>query len=1498
MKMRLLTILLALVGLTANVSTYAEDIPIDADHFPDEVFRDFVRYKMTYRKSNGSMSLAGADGKLSEYERKHVEDINLNEGCVTAEGIKYFSQNETEKGLNITVFSLGLTALDLSGMEVTEVNALGFKMKSLNVSDCTKLTKLNCSNNELTTLNIAGCSALTELYCSGNLFEVLNISSVSVNITYIDCSDNPELEWLFLPNINYDNKVNPSTKTYLDCSKTDIHTLDLRDNIYRYINCSNSSVTGIEWSPAGNGYVQYFDCSSTPLRAIDIESLPHQEQIKTLYCDACGWESLDVTRMWALERLSCENNQLSTLDLSNNTQLNYCSIYKNQLTTLDLSNTQCTTLGMGLQQISNMALATLSDGGTYIKLDRANVANNISNLYIWYEDPYSPQRIITPEMNGEYLLLDRQVRTDISRVSYTYTASSSGAFINVEITMGDNHGIAIDPTNFPDENFRNYLLTQTYGTDALLTQEEIDGITYLDIEGMDIISLLGIQNLTALTSLHCSNNNLDNDDVDWIINYLKNLKELWISNNQGITRINANCLPNLQTLYCEECSLETLNVNGNTKLRRLNCSNNQLTTIEGLATLTELRSLVCDGNKISTLDLRNSPFLTELHCSKNNLTALNLTQNQQLQRLQIYGNQLKASAMSTIASALPTLSTTYNMRAYYQGLATEGNELSPTIVNALKAKGWNPQYFNGTSWQDYAGATITYGLKLNGQDVTSDNCDNLTAINGVTGFLVKYDELANTLTLVDANITGSTSVGLQNDIEGLTIVVDGSNTINITDFNAIYLKANTTITGSGTLTAASNKNGIYIYTGTLTVKDGVTVSGGSTATTAGLNVGYGIYGYTTSKLGIDGEVISYHGSLALEGSNTVVKGLGKTASIGNLKSLTTPSGTTIKVTDNSVTPPSQVLGYFNEQSNHNVCTRARDNLTGRYVYTPATSLVTISCPRDGIGITTTNFPDAILRDYLSGISFDKDRDGWLTNDELEDITTLALNNQGVTNLTGVTHLFALDRVYVNGNSLTTANFTGLNELRNIDIMDNSLTEDGIASMISSLPQGDGSTTTILIYHEGSANENNFRPTIALTEAANAKGWRLMYQTADNHYKEFIPAIEISATNFPDANFRSALLDRTIDTDEDGWLTYDELERITTLNIRNKGIEDFTGIQHFFALENLYADNNVLTTAYVEGLANLKRVDIQNNNLGEAGIITLLNTVPDGDGTNTILIYHEGSANEHNVEPNEHLIAVAHMRGWKLMYIKANGGYAEYKAGVEINQENFPDEQFRYLVKHYYDWDDDDFLLFSEARTITEMPFSGMTIEDFTGIEYFTELVTFNCSNNDLTTLDLTANTKLETLICNNNHLTSLTIGNCNSLRTLYIYNNQLDDMDMKNLFVKLPTCAEPGELRLEFKGSETEGNIVNLQRIATLKNTRNWTCYYSENGYLWQEYVTFITGDVNGDESVTIADVTALVNIILGKNEAPASGVADVNNDGGTTIADVTALVNIILGKE
>jgi len=59
-------------------------------------------------------------------------------------------------------------------------------------------------------------------------------------------------------------------------------------------------------------------------------------------------------------------------------------------------------------------------------------------------------------------------------------------------------------------------------------------------------------------------------------------------------------------------------------------------------------------------------------------------------------------------------------------------------------------------------------------------------------------------------------------------------------------------------------------------------------------------------------------------------------------------------------------------------------------------------------------------------------------------------------------------------------------------------------------------------------------------------------------------------------------------------------------------------------------------------------------------------------------------------------------------------------------------------------------------------------------------------------------------------------------------------------------------------------------------------------------------GDANGDGVVTIADVTAIVNHILGKPQTGTFNevMADTNGDGAVTIADVTATTNIILGKK
>jgi hypothetical protein len=59
-------------------------------------------------------------------------------------------------------------------------------------------------------------------------------------------------------------------------------------------------------------------------------------------------------------------------------------------------------------------------------------------------------------------------------------------------------------------------------------------------------------------------------------------------------------------------------------------------------------------------------------------------------------------------------------------------------------------------------------------------------------------------------------------------------------------------------------------------------------------------------------------------------------------------------------------------------------------------------------------------------------------------------------------------------------------------------------------------------------------------------------------------------------------------------------------------------------------------------------------------------------------------------------------------------------------------------------------------------------------------------------------------------------------------------------------------------------------------------------------------GDVNRDGEVNITDVTATIDIILGKETAEDNydhKAADVNTDGAINITDVTGLIDLILGK-
>ena len=89
-------------------------------------------------------------------------------------------------------------------------------------------------------------------------------------------------------------------------------------------------------------------------------------------------------------------------------------------------------------------------------------------------------------------------------------------------------------------------------------------------------------------------------------------------------------------------------------------------------------------------------------------------------------------------------------------------------------------------------------------------------------------------------------------------------------------------------------------------------------------------------------------------------------------------------------------------------------------------------------------------------------------------------------------------------------------------------------------------------------------------------------------------------------------------------------------------------------------------------------------------------------------------------------------------------------GVDLTTEIFKDQNFLNAVREF-DKDSDEYLTIEEIADIKEINLAGnVTVKDFSGIEYLTELKSLSGNNCAIKDIDLTCNAKLETVIISNN----------------------------------------------------------------------------------------------------------------------------------------------------
>ena len=270
----------------------------------------------------------------------------------------------------------------------------------------------------------------------------------------------------------------------------------------------------------------------------------------------------------------------------------------------------------------------------------------------------SNKSVATVSSNGLVTAIEQGTATITCRAN-----DGSGKQATCEISVSEAVTISINSTNFPDDNFRNYLLEQDYGMDGVLTGKEISEIIIISVESKDISSFKGIEYFTALQSLMCSFN-----------------------------------------------QLSSLDVSKNTALTYLSCEINQLRSLD-VSKNTALKYLVCYSNHLTSLDLSKNTALTKLVCGENQLTSLDLSKNTALTELRFEKNNIKGKAMDAVINSLPNNNSSEDH--YFRAIMNPNpnieyntNVCTTTQVAAVKAKGWIPQCWS-SGWVAYEGSEDT-----------------------------------------------------------------------------------------------------------------------------------------------------------------------------------------------------------------------------------------------------------------------------------------------------------------------------------------------------------------------------------------------------------------------------------------------------------------------------------------------------------------------------------------------------------------------------------------------------------------------------------------------------------------------------------------------------------------------------------------------------------------------------------------------------------------------
>lgn len=214
------------------------------------------------------------------------------------------------------------------------------------------------------------------------------------------------------------------------------------------------------------------------------------------------------------------------------------------------------------------------------------------------------------------------------------------------------------------------------------------------------------------------------------------------------------------------------------------------------------------------------------------------------------------------------------------------------------------------------------------------------------------------------------------------------------------------------------------------------------------------------------------------------------------------------------------------------------------------------------------------------------------------------------------------------------------------------------------------------------------------------------------------SLSIDEIVFPDDNLRK-YVKQELDTDGSGTLDEAELSKVIKLDISHRDIYDLQGLEVFLNLESLDCSWNHLTREETQPYETLKELKRDHN---------------------AYLVDKEDDVREER--DKDYLTFVA---------IQSQEDIEETK----IEEDVFPDDEFRRFISIHYDKDEDGVLSKEEIRQVTSLYLKEEKIESLWGIGIFKNLLFLNCETNQLDKLDMGELLQLRGLYCKENNITEL-----------------------------------------------------------------------------------------------------------------------------------------------